>query len=95
MLHTIQLLISEVKPSPIDLLQFYMHKYVLKGGFMDSREVIRRLKEDGWFQLNVEGSHYQFKHDTKKGKVTVEHPKKDFPKTTLNSIQKQSGVSMK
>ena len=33
-----------------------------------SREVIIILKENGWYEVNVEGSHHQFKHPTKKEK---------------------------
>lgn len=44
-----------------------------------SREVIQLLKADGWFEVNVVGSHHQFKHPTKKGRVTVKHPDKDIP----------------
>nr|WP_313784914.1 type II toxin-antitoxin system HicA family toxin [Paenibacillus larvae] len=41
-----------------------------------SREVIKILKEDGWIHKNTEGDHWHFIHPTKKGKVTVPHPKK-------------------
>lgn len=57
-----------------------------------SREVIAMLKADGWYLMNIEGSHHQFKHPTKKGKVTVKHPQKDMPPKTLKSIALQSGL---
>ncbi len=57
-----------------------------------SREVIAILKADGWYEIGCDGDHHQFKHPTKKGKVTVTHPKKDIPRKTLNSISKQSGI---
>lgn len=57
-----------------------------------SRDIIKALKDDGWFQVDQEGSHVQFKHETKKGRVTVPHPKKDIPIGTLKSIEKQSGL---
>lgn len=44
-----------------------------------SREVIQLLKADGWFEVNVVGSHHQFKHPAKKGRITVKHPDKDIP----------------
>lgn len=44
-----------------------------------SREVIQLLKADGWFEVNVVGSHHQFKHPAKKGRVPVKHPDKDIP----------------
>ena len=57
-----------------------------------SREVIKMLEEDGWYEVKVTGSHYQFKHPTIKGRTTVKHPDKDVPRKTLDSIEKQSGV---
>ena len=39
-----------------------------------SREIIKLLKADGWYEVNVTGSHHQFKHPTKKGRTTVKHP---------------------
>ena len=56
---------------------------------MSSTDVIRLLTDDGWYLYNVKGSHHHFKHPTKKGKVTVPHPKKDLPQGTVNSILKQ------
>lgn len=62
---------------------------------MSSREVIKRVKEDGWYEVNHEGSHKQFKHPTKKGRITVPHPKRDIPIETLKSIEKQAGIKFK
>lgn len=59
---------------------------------MSSSDVIRLLKNDGWFLLNVKGSHHHFKHPTKKGKVTVPHPRKDLAQGTANAILKQAGL---
>jgi predicted RNA binding protein YcfA (HicA-like mRNA interferase family) len=58
---------------------------------MTSREVISRLKKDGWTLVHTKGSHYQFKNPNRKGRVTVPHPKKDLPQGTLKSIAKQAG----
>ena len=60
-----------------------------------SREVLKILKENGWYEVNVVGSHHQFKHPTKKGRVTVKHPDKDIPLKTLSSIERQSGLTFK
>lgn len=58
-----------------------------------SREVIKMLKEDGWYELPKTGtSHLQFKHPTKKGRTTVKYPDKDIPLKTLRSIERQSGL---
>lgn len=56
-----------------------------------SREILQMLKDDGWYLFAVDGSHHQFKHPTKPGKVTVPHPRKDFKKKTLKNIFKQAG----
>lgn len=58
---------------------------------MNSSDIIRRLKQEGWIIHNIKGSHYQFKHPQGKIKVTVPHPKKDIPIGTLKSIFKQAG----
>lgn len=61
---------------------------------MRSRDIIRFLEADGWKEVARKGSHAQFRHPSKKGRVTVPDPKKDVPKGTLRSIQRQSGVKM-
>ena len=56
------------------------------------KEILKMLEEDGWIQVTVKGSHRQFKHPTKKGRVTVPgKPKDTQPQETLNSIFKQAG----
>lgn len=59
---------------------------------MKSAEIIKILKKDGWFVFNIRGSHHQFKHSSKSGKVTVPHPKSDLPVGTVKSIFKQAGI---
>lgn len=58
-----------------------------------SREVLKMLKADGWYEVNCVGDHHQFKHPTKKGRVTVTHPRKDIPCETLKSISQQAGIT--
>ena len=60
-----------------------------------SREVIKFLKEDGWFEVRITGSHHHFKHSEKIGIVTVPHPKKQIGKGLLNSILKQAKFKRK
>jgi len=60
---------------------------------MRSSEIITILKNDGWFVHNIRGFHYQFKHNTKTGKVTVPHPKSDLPIGTTKSIFRQAGIN--
>jgi predicted RNA binding protein YcfA (HicA-like mRNA interferase family) len=62
---------------------------------MDSGNIISALQRDGWFRVAQKGSHVQFKHPTKKGRVTVPHPKRDIPQGTLKSIEKQSGLKLR
>ncbi|WP_314447768.1 type II toxin-antitoxin system HicA family toxin [Selenomonas artemidis] len=57
-----------------------------------SRDVMKILLEDGWVEINCVGDHHQFKHPTKKGKVTLRHPVKDLGVRDLKSIEKQSGL---
>jgi predicted RNA binding protein YcfA (HicA-like mRNA interferase family) len=62
---------------------------------MHSRDVIKLLKADGWYEVNRVGSHKQFRHPTKKGRVTVPHPNWDIPIGTLKSIGKQAGIKLR
>lgn len=55
-------------------------------------EVIKMLKADGWIEMYTKGDHRQFKHPTKKGKVTVRgKPSETLDQFLLNSIWKQAG----
>lgn len=62
---------------------------------MTSRDIIRKLEQDGWFEVAQVGSHKQFKHASKPGRVTVPFPRKDIPKGTLRSIEKQAGIKLR
>jgi predicted RNA binding protein YcfA (HicA-like mRNA interferase family) len=62
---------------------------------MNSREVIRLLETDGWRRVRQKGSHIQFKHPEKPGRVTVPHPKRDLPIGTLRNIEDQSGLKLR
>ena len=59
---------------------------------MRSDEIIAALKADGWREVARRGSHAQFKHPSKSGRVTVPHPRRDVAIGTLRSIERQSGV---
>jgi len=60
------------------------------------REIIRLLEDDGWFLVATKGSHRQYKHQIKSGRVTVAgKPSDDLAPGTLNSIFKQSGLKEK
>lgn len=62
---------------------------------MRSADVISTLQRDGWLLVATRGSHHQFKHPEKPGRVTVPHPKRDIPLGTLKSIEKQSGLKLR
>lgn len=57
-----------------------------------SKEIIKILLDNGWYEVACVGSHHQFKHNINLGKVTVKHPQKDIPITTLKRIEKQAGI---
>jgi len=62
---------------------------------MNSRDVLKALRQDGWYEVNQVGSHKQLKHPVKKGRVTLPHPKRDIPIGTLKSIEKQAGIKLR
>lgn len=62
---------------------------------MDSRSIIAALKREGWELVASKGSHLQFKHPSKPGRVTVPHPKKDVPIGALRSIEQQAGMKFR
>ncbi|MBI5092985.1 MAG: type II toxin-antitoxin system HicA family toxin [Candidatus Hydrogenedentes bacterium] len=60
---------------------------------MKVREIIRVLEDDGWYHVVTTGSHRQFKHPSKPGRVTVAGKySSDVPPGTLLSILKQAGL---
>jgi len=62
---------------------------------MKARDVVQRLKADGWCELpGKRTSHKQFKHPAKSGKVTVPTHPGDIEPWVLKNIEKQSGVGM-
>lgn len=58
---------------------------------MKIREVIKMIEAGGWYLVAVKGSHRQYKHPSKPGRVTIAgHPSHDLAPGTLNSILKQA-----
>ena len=56
-------------------------------------EMERVILDDGWFFHDQKGSHRQYKHPTKKGKVTIPfHKGKEISPQTEKSIRKQAGI---
>ena len=60
---------------------------------MKVAEILRLLQQDGWVRVAQKGSHRQFKHASKAGRVTVPgKPSDDLALGTQNSILKQAGL---
>lgn len=57
----------------------------------DSRDIIARLKRDGFEEVSVRGSHHKYVHRTLRRMVIVPHPRKDIPPGTVRSIYRQAG----
>jgi len=57
------------------------------------RDVLKMLEGDGWYLAATKGSHRQYKHSTKSGRVTIPgKPSDDLAPGTYNSILKQAGL---
>jgi predicted RNA binding protein YcfA (HicA-like mRNA interferase family) len=60
---------------------------------MKAREIIRIIEMDGWYRYSQKGSHAQYKHPVKPGRVTVPMlGGKDLSKSDVQSILKQAGL---
>lgn len=59
---------------------------------MRFRELQRILVADGWLVKGVRGSHYQYVHPTKPGKLTVPRHPRDISPNTVRLILKQAGI---
>src|SRR5438105_933312 len=60
---------------------------------MKFRELIRLLEDDGWQLVGQRGSHQQYEHPRKPGKVTVAgKPSAHVPKGTAANILRQAGL---
>jgi predicted RNA binding protein YcfA (HicA-like mRNA interferase family) len=58
---------------------------------MKVRDIIKLIKDDGWYLVTTRGSHRQYKHPTKPGRVTIAGKSgHDVTPGTLNSILKQA-----
>lgn len=59
---------------------------------MRADEIEKIIMSDGWYLKNQKGSHRQYKHPTKSGKVTIPFHRGDLDKRTVKSILKQAGL---
>jgi predicted RNA binding protein YcfA (HicA-like mRNA interferase family) len=62
---------------------------------VNSRDIIAKIEADGWFKVAQKGSHVQFKHKIRRGRVTVPHPKRDIAIGTVRSIEKQAQIKLR
>jgi predicted RNA binding protein YcfA (HicA-like mRNA interferase family) len=60
------------------------------------RDIIKIIENDGWYLVRQKGSHRQYKHNTKKGLVTIACHKlsDDIAKGTLSSVLKQAQIEL-
>lgn len=57
------------------------------------REILSRLRQEGWVLVAQKGGHRQFVHPRKPGRVTVSgKPSKDLPHSMRKSILRQAGL---
>ena len=57
------------------------------------RDIIKQIERDGWYLVVTRGSHRQYKHPTKPGRVTIAgHPGDELAPGTLNSLLKQAQI---
>ena len=60
------------------------------------RDIIKLIERDGWFLVATKGSHRQYKHPVKHGRVTIAgNLGHDLAPGTLNSILKQAELKDK
>jgi predicted RNA binding protein YcfA (HicA-like mRNA interferase family) len=57
----------------------------------DSRDIIRRLEQDGFRLVSVRESHHKFRHPLTKKTTIITHPRRDIPLGTVRAIYRQVG----
>ena len=57
---------------------------------VNSRQLIKKLKAEGWKKSGGKGDHEKFKHPKKPGHVVIPHPRKDIRIGTLRNIYRQA-----
>jgi predicted RNA binding protein YcfA (HicA-like mRNA interferase family) len=63
---------------------------------MKVRDLIRQVEADGWRHVKTRGSHRQYKHPVKQGRVTIPgHSGDDIHPVTLKSVPTQAGLKVK
>lgn len=62
---------------------------------MKTKEILKLIEADGWFEVRQKGSHKQFKHPVKKGLVPVHRLSNDLPPGLEKSILRQAQIELK
>jgi predicted RNA binding protein YcfA (HicA-like mRNA interferase family) len=57
----------------------------------NSRDIKRRLEQDGWQLERIAGSHHVFKHPVRRDTIVLPHPRKDLGLGLVRAIYKQAG----
>jgi predicted RNA binding protein YcfA (HicA-like mRNA interferase family) len=57
----------------------------------DSRDIVQRLRQEGYELISVSGSHHKFVHRPLRRRVIVPHPKRDLPAGTVRAIYRDAG----
>ena len=66
--------------------------FIVRGKVMRFRDVEQMILENGWIHKATRGSHHQYVHPTKPGKVTIPNHPGDIDKRTVKEIRKQAGL---
>ena len=88
--------VSEIRDRPSGRTGSILDYGALRPGYthgMKVRDAIALIENDGWHMVATRGSHRQFKHPTKPGRVTIAGKlSDDLAPGTRNSILKQAGL---
>jgi predicted RNA binding protein YcfA (HicA-like mRNA interferase family) len=57
----------------------------------NSRDIMQRLKDDGWILDRVRGSHHVFKNPKSGAIIVLPHPRKDLGSGLVRAIYRQAG----
>jgi predicted RNA binding protein YcfA (HicA-like mRNA interferase family) len=66
-----------------------------QGFTMKVREIVKRIEADGWYRIKAKSGHRQYKHPSKRGRVTVPgQMSEELDKKTEKSIMTQAGLDL-
>ena len=59
---------------------------------LSSKDMVKKILADGWILKSQSGSHRQYVHPEKSGKVTIPFHNSDLTRGVEKSILKQAGL---